>query len=128
MSDALTDYAENALLDHLLGTASMTSPSCYLALYTVAPTDSTTGTEVSGTGYARQLTAFDAASGGTAVNTNTETFGPAGSDWGTVVACAVLDASTGGNMLFYATLGTSRTVLTGDTVNVDPGDLSLTLG
>lgn len=124
---ALADYAENALLNHVLGTAAMTSPTVYVALYTVAPTDSTSGTEVSAGGYARQTIAFASASAGSAANSGTVTFGPASADWGTVVAVALLDASTAGNMLFYGTLSVSRSVLSGDRVTIDPGDITCTL-
>src|SRR5690349_20255539 len=51
---ALTDYAENKLVDALLRGQSLGSPATfYVALYTTCPTDSTAGTEVSGGSYAR---------------------------------------------------------------------------
>ena len=53
----LSDYAENAALDWLMGGATPTRPSArYLALFTAAPSDSGGGTEMSGGGYARQST------------------------------------------------------------------------
>jgi hypothetical protein len=63
---ALSDYAENKLLDHVLGTASFTMPTqCYLALYTTATDDAAGGTEVTNANaYVRQAVDFDAASGG----------------------------------------------------------------
>jgi alkylation response protein AidB-like acyl-CoA dehydrogenase len=60
MAGSLSNYAENKVLDHVLGTTSYTKPTTYVALYTVAPTDSTAGTEVTGGSYARLAGAFDA--------------------------------------------------------------------
>ena len=48
---AFTDYLENKLLAHTFSNTAYTSPSTvYVALYTVAPTDSSAGTEVTGGG------------------------------------------------------------------------------
>ena len=56
---AFTDYLENKLLAHTFSNTAYTSPSTvYVALYTVAPTDSSVGTEVTGGGYARQSASF----------------------------------------------------------------------
>jgi len=78
-SGALTNYAENAVLDHTLGTNAMSSPSAiYLALFPDDPGDDMTGaTELSAGGYSRQQVTFDAASNGTASNSADVTFGPA---------------------------------------------------
>jgi len=66
---AMSDYLENAFLDHFLGTSSTSAPAAvYVGLHTADPTDAGTGTEVSGNGYARQSMAFGAASSGTASN------------------------------------------------------------
>ena len=68
MSEA-TNYLENALANHLCKVATYTPPAAlYLALYTVAPTDSTAGTEVTGSGYVRQPVTWSAASSGICTN------------------------------------------------------------
>ena len=47
-----SDYLEDKVLDHVFGGTAYTAPSTlYVALYTVAPTDTGGGTEVSGGGY-----------------------------------------------------------------------------
>jgi len=94
---ALSDYLENKLLDHALGTAAYTMPTVYVALYTSDPTDADTGTEVSGGGYARQTVTFNAASGGSASNAGDITFPQATADWGTITHIGLRDAATGGN-------------------------------
>ena len=59
-----SDYLEDKVLDHVFGGNAYTAPSTlYVALYTVAPTDTGGGTEVSGGAYA-SLTASKTVSSG----------------------------------------------------------------
>ena len=54
MPNNLTNAAENLILDHFLGVANYAFDSTvFVALYSVAPTDSTSGTEVTGGSYVR---------------------------------------------------------------------------
>tara|TARA_R100000406_G_scaffold77206_1_gene57832 strand:+ start:679 stop:1059 length:381 start_codon:yes stop_codon:yes gene_type:complete len=124
---AFTDYLENKLVAHTFSNTAFTSPSSvFVALYTVAPTDSTTGTEVSGGGYARQSASFTT-TGNAATNASAIEYPTATGNYGTVVATALLDASSGGNMLAYATLSASKTISTGDVFRIPAGDLDITL-
>lgn len=126
MAGNLSNYLENKVLDHILGTTSFTMPATpYLALYTVAPTDSTSGTEVTGGSYARQAVSFNAASSGAATNDANVDF--AGMPTATVVAVAVCDNSTGGNILVYGSLTSSKSVTSGDTLRIASGDLSISI-
>jgi|688.fasta_scaffold136286_4 hypothetical protein len=125
MAGNLSNYLENKVLDHILGTTSYTMPTVYLALYTVAPTDSTSGTEVSGGSYARKAVSFNASSSGTATNSANVDF--TGMPTATVVAVAVCDALTSGNILVYGSLTSSRSVTSGDTLRIASGDLSISL-
>ena len=132
MAGSKSDYLENKLLDHVLGNVAYTAPTTvYVALYTVAPADSGGGTEVSGGGYARVAVAnnstnWPAASGGSKSNGVDITFPTATADWGTVVAFGIFDASTGGNLLYWATLTTSKSVLNGDTAKFSAGSITIT--
>ena len=124
---AFTDFLENNLVAHTFSATAYTSPSTvYVALYTVAPTDSTTGTEVSGGGYARQRASFPT-TGNAATTASASEYPPATGNYGTVVAVAILDASSSGNMLAYATLSASKTISTGDVFRIPAGDLDITL-
>ena len=129
MSDA-SDYLENAVLDHTLGTTPYTQPTAYIALYTVAPTDSTAGTEVSaGLGYTRQAVTFGAASGGTASNSAQITIGPnTTTNWGDIVGVALVDSSTigAGNILFYTAISAVNITI-GDRFFQNIGDLTVSL-
>ena len=122
-----TNYLETALLNHVLRATPYTAPATvYVALYTVAPDDTGGGTEVSGGSYARQAVTFTAPSPDSISNTADVTFPVATADWGTIVAFALMDASTGGNALYYANLTASRTVLTSDQFKFPTGQLVVT--
>lgn len=127
---ALSDYAEKLLLDWSMTTGSATRPtSWYVALYTVAPSDSGGGTEVSTGGYSRQSVTFDAATSGagTTSNTGAVSFTASGAAYGTVVAIGIFDASTSGNLLWHGTMTASKTVDDGDTLEFSIGNIDLTL-
>ena len=57
---AFSDYLEDKVLEHVFGGNAFTAPSTlYVALFTVAPSDTGGGTEVSGGAYARQTATFN---------------------------------------------------------------------
>ena len=131
---ALTDHAENLLLNFLMTTGTATRPTnWYVALYTSAPNDASTGssggTEVSGNGYSRQSVSWDAASGtgGTTSNSGTVTFTASGGSFGTVTHLAIADASTGGNLLWHGAMTASKTVADGDSLQFAAGAIDLTI-
>lgn len=133
MAGSFSDYLENEILDHVFGNAAYTAPATlYVALYTVAPTDAGSGTPVSGGSYARaavtnNATNFPAASAGAKSNGVAITFAQATASWGTVVAFAIFDDLTAGNMLGWADLSASLAVDSGDTATFAIGDLDITL-
>lgn len=125
-----TDYTEDLVLDWLLTSGSATRPTAwYVALYTVAPTDTGGGTEVSGTSYARTAVTFSVSgtSPATAANSAAVEFPEAGGSWGTVVAAGIFDASSAGNLLAYANLTASKAVDTGDVLRFNTSALTVTL-
>jgi len=127
MSQA-TNYLENKVLDHILGTAAYTMPTVYLGLFTATPSDTGGGTEVSGNAYARQACPFSVAVTNTgSLNSGTVTFPTASGSWGTITHWALFDAVTTGNMLVYGALASSRTIALSDTLIVNPGGLTVTL-
>ena len=126
MAGNLTNYLENKLLDHFLGTTAYTMPTpVYVALFTVAPGDAGGGTEVTGGSYARQTAAFSAASSGATSNSGNIDF--TGMPAATTVAIALFDASTSGNMLVHGTLTTNKTTDAGDTLRIATGDLDISI-
>lgn len=126
MAGNLTNYLENKLLDHFLGTTAYTMPSpVYVALFTVAPGDAGGGTEVTGGSYARQTATFTAASGGATSNSANIDF--TGMPAATTVAIALFDNLTGGNMLVHGTLTTNKQTDAGDTLRIATGDLDISI-
>ena len=91
------------------------------------------GTEVSGNGYARiAVSSADgswSAPSGTPraiANASTLYFSPnPTAGWGTVTHFGVYDALSGGNLLYWAALGTSKTVNAGDTVSFPAGAITI---
>jgi hypothetical protein len=128
MSD-LSNYAENAIVNHLLRNTALTSPTTvYLALFTaVSDAEAGTGTEVVAAGYARQPVAFDAPSNGATQNTAVEDFGPL-SGSGTATHAALFDAVSGGNALtVIKALAAPKTWADGDTIRFAAGDVDFSL-
>jgi hypothetical protein len=128
MAGFLSEYLADELLDHVFSAATFTPPATvYIALFTVAPTASGGGTEVTGGSYARvsvtnNATNWPAASGQTKRNGTAITFPAPSADWAPsgspVVGVAVFDASTSGNMLIYGPLSTPRVIINGDAAPV----------
>ena len=126
MAGNLSNYLENKLLDHFLGTAGYTMPTTvYVGLYTVVPTDAGGGTQVTGGSYARQTAVFSAAASGTTSNTANIDF--ANMPAATTVAIGVFDAITSGNLLLWGTLTTNKTTDAGDTLRIATGDLDISI-
>ncbi len=117
-------YLEEVLLNSVLrGVAfpAWTTGSHFVALLTAAPTDTGGGTEVTGGAYARAAVSRAAgtwaAPAGTpraTSNVAAVTFPSPTANWGTVTHFALYDATTAGNLLGWAPLGTSRNILNGD--------------
>jgi len=121
-----TDYLETQVLNHVLRNTPYSGPTVvYAALFTSAPDDTGGGTEVSGGSYARQAVTFTAPAPDSVSNTADVTFPVATVDWGTIVAFAIFDAASAGNMLYYASLTASRTVLTSDQFRFPLGQLQV---
>lgn len=120
---------ETHVLNYVFTSTSVTRPTAwYLALFTSNPAEDASGTEVttSGTAYARQSATFTV-SGNTASNSAAIEFPTATASFGTVSHVGVFDASTGGNLIAYSALDTSKAISTGDVFRVPSGDLDITL-
>ena len=120
-----TNYLENEVLDHILGTGSYTSPTnVYVKLHTGDPGEDATGNAATET--TRVEVTFGAASGGTATSN-------ADVDWTSVPASetfshfSIWDASTSGNPLCKGALTSSVSVTSGDDFTIASGDLTVSL-
>lgn len=124
----MSTYLEDALINATLRNTSYTSPATvYVGLYTSDPTDANSGTEVSGGSYARTAVTFGAPSNGVSTNSAAVEFPQATGSWGTVAYIGILDASSGGNLLYHSPLDVSKTIASGDIFKIAIGSLSVTL-
>lgn len=130
-AQALTDYAENRLVDAVFRGQTLGAPATfYVALYTAACNDAGGGTEVTGGSYARVAvtsslanwagtqsagsTTASSGTGGQTSNNAAITFPAPTANWGTITHFALLDASTSGNMWICQALTASKSVNSGD--------------
>ena len=133
MSQA-SNYLENKLLDHLFDKTSYTAPSIYVALADSAPTDATTGSNISETDYTSYVRVnvvagnWAAASSGTIDNSAAITFAEAtGAGTNPVTHFALIDASSNGNILCYGTLTSQLVVSIGVTPKFAIGDCNISI-
>ncbi len=141
---AMSDFLENKILDWLLRGQTYTPPATvYVALFTTGDNDADSSkVEVSGGSYARVAvtsalanwagtqssgsTTASSGTGGTTSNNGAITFPAPTANWGSITGIGIYDASTGGNLLFYGALGTSKTVNNGDPApSIVAGSLTL---
>lgn len=136
-ANEISDFLANELLDHVFNNAAYTSPDTYVALIITTPvTDGMTGstiTEPSGGSYARKQVninggaspTWDLAAAGVVDNTHAITFVTATAAWGTIIAVAICDAATLGELLMYDNDMTDKSVGDGDTAEFAIGDLDM---
>lgn len=124
----MTQYLANQLANATIRNTAYTSPATvYAALYSVAPTANTAGTELTGNGYSRQITTFSAPSAGTAASNVSVTFGAAsGNNWPVVVAVGITDSASGGNIMYFNTIS-GRNVKVGDSLTFDSGNITISI-
>lgn len=117
-------YLDNLYLDAALRGIPFTPPSqIYVALYTVTPTPIASGVEVSGGGYVRQAVTFSEPENGQLRSVADVVFPVASALWGDIVGFALVDAVSGGNVLYYAGLGSPRQIDVSDQVTFPSGAL-----
>jgi hypothetical protein len=117
-----SDYLEGQIRAHIFRTASFTKPTAlWVGLFTVTPSDSGGGTEVTGGSYARvnqpPLDAnWTAASSTDGITTNATviTFPAPTANWGSVLAFGIFDASTSGNLFVWGPISPAKTINASD--------------
>lgn len=119
-----TYYLDDNFINSALRNTPFVPPAVvYVSLYTVAPGFGGGGTEVSGGSYARQTVTFTVPGSGQSSNDADILFPVASALWGTIVSFALMDASSGGNMLYFGSLSTPRLVSPSDQVRFPTGAL-----
>lgn len=118
----LSNYAENAAINHLLGRSAWTMPTAnYLQLHTADPGENCT-TAVASTNTRQALT-YSAAASLAIENNNAVSFTATAAE--TITHFSVWDASTAGNPIYYGQFGASQTLGIGDLFNVAAGAVDL---
>ena len=126
---SFSNYLENKVLDHVFGGNAYTAPATlYVGLHTSNPNEDDSGAEIStsGTAYIRKAVAFTV-TGATADNDAAVEFDTATASWGTITHCGIYDAESGGNLLAYAELATSKVIDSGDVFRIPAADLDISL-
>lgn len=130
MAGSKSNYYENVVLNMMYGSGN--PATIYAALCTsTLSADSSTFTEVSGTGYSRvaitnNATNWPAASSSQKKNGTRITFPATGAGgWGTVRGLAFFDAYTGGNMMHWFSI-TAATPTEGDVINFPVNSIVIT--
>ncbi len=124
----MSNYLENALINHTLRNSALSAPSAvYVSLHTANPDEDASGSELSGSAYARQAATFAAPSNGVSTTSGDINFPQATGSWGTVSHVGIWDASSSGNMLYYTALDASKAVASGDVLKIAAGSLTVTL-
>jgi hypothetical protein len=124
-------YMQKAMLDWSLGGAIPTRPANWSVGLALGAPSSVSGSEIgTGSGLSRATCPFPGASSpaGSASNSSAMTFGPALSS-AAITGIQVWDttAAAAGNMLYYGTLATARTLASGDSLVIAVGSLVITL-
>jgi hypothetical protein len=134
MGNSFSDWAELRVLDMMFGNTGAYVPSAtaWLALFTTPPTDSTTGVELNGGGYARvaiqhNTSIWPGATTGAKTNGTGFEFPTATTAWGNVSAFAFFDASVGGDMLVYGTASAVKNIASGDVCRFPSGSITISL-
>ena len=137
-TNEVANYLAHQLLDHAFRNANYTAPNTYVALLTANATNGGTGSSISEPGsssYARKqininggaTPTWTLASNGALENNDQATFAAPTGSWGAITALAIVDGSSGGNLLMYENTVVDQTPDNGDTVRINAGDLDVSL-
>jgi hypothetical protein len=136
MASGKYEYLSQKMLNFIFNGGSWSAPgTLYLALYTVAPSISSGGTEATGSGYARlsitsNTTNWPSISGSTTTMSNGVAFtmATATGNWSSssnMTDAGLLDASTSGNLYYWGDLTVAKPILSGDTPSMSIGALTV---
>lgn len=136
MASGKSNYLRQAILEQNLNIAAAYTPptTLYVALSTAVWTPTATGGTLAATeptnGYARVSVPNDATTWVTGLNLSRTndvviSFASPSGSWGTILSFYLVDAASGGNILYGGDLFESRAITVGDIVTFNPGQLSV---
>ena len=119
----MSNYLENALLNHALGTSALTAPAnVYVKLHTGDPGEDCTANPSANT--TRVVAAFNAAAAGVAGLSASLTWAAWAAGAETITHVSLWDNLTVGNPLFKGALTASKAVTNGDDFVLDAYDIT----
>jgi hypothetical protein len=125
----MSDYCENLVLNHTLGTSDIGSfvTQMYLALHTGDPTDVKSTALANEVDVARQTIDFGTASGtgGSVASTTAQSFTSMPDV--TVTHIGIWNHLSAGELMYHTAVAASKDVDTGDTISVAIGAVTVTL-
>ena len=125
----MSDYCENLVLNHTLGTSDIGSfvTQMYLALHTADPTDVTGTGSANEVDVARQAISFGTASGtgGSVASTDAQSFTSMPDV--TVTHIGIWNHLSAGELMYHTAVAAEKDVDTGDTISVAIGAVTVTL-
>ena len=132
---AITYYQANKILDRAFGSSTWdANATLYVGLSTNAISSDGTGAvePLSALGYSRVAVTNDKTSWGSASSASLKnsiqiTFPESSSAWGAITYVFIADALTSGNILYYDSLGTARTVAANTTVYFGVNNMTLSM-
>lgn len=141
MAGSASNYFENAIGKAVFQGVTFTpSATLYVALTSDIPTDASTGAACSElpspAGYARQSLAANATNWGVDTTTNNAfsnnvqiSFPQATADWGNISGVVIADSATigAGNIYFWGSLTTPKSIANTDQLIVASGGISVTI-
>lgn len=133
MASGWTNYAVNKILEVVLRGTSFTFPTnFYIGIFTTDPTDSTGGTEFTGYGSRKAIAvgsaAWNALSGGStasAIDNQLTASATGGTSGANITSYGLFDASTAGNLWFWANVTTANPIVAGNPVDFPIGNITI---
>jgi len=131
------DGEEQDILEYWFAGTALPNSATHIGLFTTQPSDDATGgVEATGGSYAREAfarngTNWGSSAGGAPSSIESLldlTFIEATGNWGTITGWGYWTASSGGTLLYFAALGTTKAIDTGDTAKFVAGSLKAELG
>ncbi len=130
---SISDYLEDALLDHVLEVGAYTpAATIYIGLSTADPLDDASGiAEPAGGNYARETIAFDAAASRIIESTALITYNQASGAWGTITHWFIADHlsnttwGTDVDLLAHGSLSVSKAVVSGNTPSIAANEVDV---
>lgn len=126
-SRVLTALSTGGIANFGNGLSGSNGSGVFIGLYTATPTEAGGGTELSGSGYARQMANFGSVTN-SAITTNADTqFPDATASWGSITHAGLFNSATGGQLLAYGALNSPSQIDQGDIFKIPVGGFTISM-